>query len=74
MNKDNTNDYPIVVTSGLLHGSVCIQGSLPPTLSAGQALRLERAIKVVRKSGEAGDKATIAFTISQPKNAGAWNV
>ena len=71
--KDKPNEYPIVVESGLLSGSVRVVGTLPDTLSAAQSARLESAIRTVRESGVSGLKARIEFTISQPKN-GTWNV
>lgn len=64
-------DYPICVESGKLQGSVRIVGTLPDTLSAPQAERLENAIRIVRENVE--HHIVITFTITQPKN-GVWNV
>ena len=66
MEKDKPNEYPIVVESGLLHGSVRVIGTLPDTMSSAQS---ESALRTVRESGVSGFKTRIA----QPKN-GAWNV
>ena len=73
MEKDKPNEYPIVVESGLLHGSVRVIGTLPDTMSSAQSARLESALRTVRESGVSGFKTRIEFTIAQPKN-GAWNV
>ena len=73
MEKDKPNEYPIVVESGLLLGSVRIIGQLPDTMSAAQAAQLEEAIRVVRHGGADAFKTVISFTICQPKN-GTWNV
>lgn len=73
MEKDKPNEYPIVVESGLLSGSVRVIGTLPDTMSSAQSARLESALRTVREGGVSGFKTRIEFTIAQPKN-GAWNV
>ena len=70
MEKDKPNEYPIVVESGLLSGSVRVIGTLPDTMSSAQSARLESAIRTVRESGTEGLQTTITFVI---KN-GTWNV
>ena len=71
--KDKPNEYPIVVESGLLSGSVRVVGTLTDTMSAAQSARLESAIRTVRESGVSDFQTSISFVISQPKN-GTWNV
>ena len=68
MNTWNVKDYPVVIESGKLLGSVRVVGDLPPDgLHEFEAHRFQQAIGIIRQLHEIEGKGHIVLVFTRGK-------